>query len=250
MSPSTRLVTIPFSHYCEKARWALDRAGVAYAEAPHLPLASAFFAWRAGGGRTVPVLVAPGQTLSDSTDILHFADAYTPEPRRLFPSHDAEVARWEAHFDKLLGPATRRWAYGFLLEERAFMRDMLRRSGPRWEGSAAALGFPVLRALMKRGMRIDAAGVARSAERIAQVFAEVEATLADGRRYLVGDRFTAADLTFAALAAPAVFPDGYARYVCDFAALPARFRDAVQPFRARPAGGFVARLYASREERA
>ncbi|MCW3023116.1 MAG: Glutathione S-transferase family protein, partial [Conexibacter sp.] len=31
------LVTIPISHYCEKARWALDRAGVAYEERRHLP---------------------------------------------------------------------------------------------------------------------------------------------------------------------------------------------------------------------
>ena len=30
------LVTIPISHYCEKARWALERAGVPYVERPHL----------------------------------------------------------------------------------------------------------------------------------------------------------------------------------------------------------------------
>jgi glutathione S-transferase len=28
--PENRLVTIPISHYCEKARWVLDRAGVPY----------------------------------------------------------------------------------------------------------------------------------------------------------------------------------------------------------------------------
>ena len=31
-----RLITIPISHYCEKGRWALDRAGVQYTEVPHL----------------------------------------------------------------------------------------------------------------------------------------------------------------------------------------------------------------------
>lgn len=198
----------------------------------------------------MPVLVAAGRTLADSTDILHFVDTHTPEARRLFPDHDEEVVRWEAHFDQLLGPATRRWAYGFLLEERAFMRDMLRRSGPRWEGAVAAAGFSALKALMVRGMNITPAGVARSAERLEAVFTEVESALSDGRQYLVGDRFTAADLTFAALAAPAVFPDGYARYVCAFDALPPRFRDAVRPFRERAAGRFVARLYEARQERA
>ena len=29
---AARLVTIPISHFCEKARWALDRAGVDYVE--------------------------------------------------------------------------------------------------------------------------------------------------------------------------------------------------------------------------
>ena len=31
-----RLVTIPISHYCEKARWALDRAGIPYREERHV----------------------------------------------------------------------------------------------------------------------------------------------------------------------------------------------------------------------
>ena len=32
-----RLQTIAFSHYCELARWALDRARVPYVEASHFP---------------------------------------------------------------------------------------------------------------------------------------------------------------------------------------------------------------------
>ena len=31
-----RLLTIPISHYCEKARWALERAGLAYREERHV----------------------------------------------------------------------------------------------------------------------------------------------------------------------------------------------------------------------
>ena len=36
MAEIPTLITIPISHYCEKARWALDRAGVAYRERAHL----------------------------------------------------------------------------------------------------------------------------------------------------------------------------------------------------------------------
>jgi glutathione S-transferase len=31
-----RLVTIPISHYCEKARWSLERAGLEYREERHV----------------------------------------------------------------------------------------------------------------------------------------------------------------------------------------------------------------------
>mgnify|MGYP001462179660 CR=1 FL=1 len=66
MSAVLRLITIGFSHFCEKARWALDRTALEYSEDDHVPL----FHWRAsfgaGGTRTVPVLVTPGRVLKDS----------------------------------------------------------------------------------------------------------------------------------------------------------------------------------------
>ena len=35
-APLLRLITIPISHYCEKARWALDRAALAFREERHV----------------------------------------------------------------------------------------------------------------------------------------------------------------------------------------------------------------------
>src|SRR5687768_16716828 len=67
------LITIPLSHYCEKARWALDRVGLAYREEPHAPLVHRLFTMRKGGG-TVPMLLDGGRRLVDSTDILQYAD--------------------------------------------------------------------------------------------------------------------------------------------------------------------------------
>src|SRR6476660_3987756 len=65
--PDPILVTIPISHFCEKARWALDRAGVAYEERPHVQVIHRFAARRAGGGSTVPVFVrSNGAVLTES----------------------------------------------------------------------------------------------------------------------------------------------------------------------------------------
>ena len=85
-----RLITIPISHFCEKARWALQRAGVAYVEQPHLQMIHVLAARRAGGGRTVPVFVSQdGQVLADSTDILRWADARLPEAHASVPRRGA-----------------------------------------------------------------------------------------------------------------------------------------------------------------
>jgi glutathione S-transferase len=61
-----RLVTIPISHYCEKARWGLERAGLAYREEPHVQGVHRLYARRAGGAMTVPVLVTPDGPIGES----------------------------------------------------------------------------------------------------------------------------------------------------------------------------------------
>ena len=43
-----RLITIGASHYCEKARWAVQRAGLPFREECHPPLFHIFVAKRLG----------------------------------------------------------------------------------------------------------------------------------------------------------------------------------------------------------
>jgi glutathione S-transferase len=75
----------------------------------------------------------------------------------------------------------------------------------------------------------------------------VAARLEDGRRYLCGDAFTAADLAFAALAAPVIVPPEYGTPLPAPDELPAEMAAGVRAFRAHPAGAFASRLF--REER-
>lgn len=80
------------SHYCEKARWALERAGLAYREERHVQAIHWIAARRAGGGRTVPVLVTPEGALGESEEILVWADERTSPEHRLFPADPGERA--------------------------------------------------------------------------------------------------------------------------------------------------------------
>lgn len=61
------LVTIPISHYGDRARWTLDLAGVPYRELHHLQMFSWFAALRRGGRKTLPVVEIDGKVLTDSS---------------------------------------------------------------------------------------------------------------------------------------------------------------------------------------
>ncbi len=253
MTPAT-LITIPVSHFCEKARWALDYAGVPFVEDAHVPLFHRV-AIRRAGGRThsVPFLASAASAASgrevladDSTKILELADARASAERKLYPAGDEgrEVRALEDDLDERLGPHLRRLLYFFLLPHRSLVLHVMDQRTPRWERAALRAGFPVLRAMMRRFMRIDAAGAARSRDHVLETFDAIEQRLASGRRYLVGDRFSAADLTFAALVAPAVRPPGH---VVDFPPIEALAPEAAQLLRetqTRPIGAYVRRMYA------
>ncbi|MBK9034415.1 MAG: glutathione S-transferase [Myxococcales bacterium] len=240
-----RLVTIPFSHYCEKARWALERAGIDFVEDGHLPIYSYLALRRAGAGRTVPTLVTDGgEVVADSTDILRWCDAHgRAEP--LAPAELPEAAELEDDFDRHLGPAARRLGYFHLLPSRGGFYELLERGGvPRWQQRTGRLARPLVVRLLKRGLKIDAAGAARSQVVVDDTFARIAARLADGRRYLCGDRFTTADLTFAALAAPVLLPGSYAAYMPSARHQPPAFVELIAHYRATPAGAFALRIYA------
>ena len=130
------LVTIPISHYCEKARWALERAGVPYRERAHVQGIHRVAVRRAGGRETAPVLVCGDRLLADSADILAFADERAEPARRLYPEDPAaaaEVRVLEREFDERLGPHGRRWMYDRMRGQRGLVLAYNCTGVPGWE---------------------------------------------------------------------------------------------------------------------
>ncbi len=243
-------MTIPISHFCEKARWALDRAGVDYVEQPHLQLIHILAARRAGGGSTVPVFVsATGDVLDDSTAILRWADACVAPERRLYPAGGlgAEAATVEAWLDDGLGPDGRLWMYHELLPVVDEMEPWALAGVPRWERRVFRVSGRAVDHALRRYLRIDSAAAGAALERVDRVFDDIAGRLADARPYLLGDVFTAADLAFAALAAPMLLPERYGSPLPPVEAVPDPVANEVRRLRAHPAGVFADRLYA--EER-
>jgi glutathione S-transferase len=79
--------------------------------------------------------------------------------------------------------------------------------------------------------------------RVLAAFDGIAARLQDGRPYLFGERFTAADLTFAALAAAVVVPPEYGTPLPQPEVLPEPVARDVARFRDHPAGAFALRLF-------
>ena len=101
--------------------------------------------------------------------------------------------------------------------------------------------------VIDRHLDISPATAAESEREVREVFDAVAERLADGRPYLVGERFTAADLTFAALSAPMIMPPEYGVPLPTPDELPAEMAATVRELRAHPAGAHALAMF--RDER-
>jgi glutathione S-transferase len=236
------LITIPISHYCEKARWALDRAGVRYRERAHLQVIHWVPVRRAGGGRTAPVLVCGSTVLPESAEIVAFADS---RGARLYPEDAGlaeEVRALERDFDDRLGPHGRRWMYNELRDRRDLVIKYGPTGVPAWQRWALPVMWPVASRVIDRVLDITPAKAAQSLTEVRAVFDSVAQRL-EGREYLVGAGFTAADLTFSALAAPMVVPREYGVPLPPLDELPAGMVPVVRELRQHPAGRHALEMY-------
>ncbi|MBS2037059.1 glutathione S-transferase family protein [bacterium] len=241
-----RLLTFAPSHFSEKARWALDRAGLVYQEERHTPLLHRLVLRRVGGGKSVPVLVLPGRVLKDSPEILHFADEHLPPDRKLYPDEPELrklVEDYEQRVGKEVGLSVPRWAYFYLLSRRDLMlRLFLPEVGPvqarlfRWL-------FPAIGWLMRKGLGINAEATRRMEARISAHLDQAAALLDGDRQYLFGDRFTAADLSLAALTAPLISVPGYGGTLAPFEEMPAEARPVLEKWRRHPVAAYAERIY-------
>ena len=242
MSTNFRLITIPVSHYVEKVRWALDYLKIPFRESPQMPPFHRG-AVQKYGVTTVPVLVGDSIVKTDSTDILRYLD--TLYPGKLYPA-DPELQELSTELETLLnltlGESTRRWGYSHVLtRELLYPRWTL--GVPFWQKLLFPLIFPKIEPILRESFNITPTSAAESYQEIIRVFDRVSELLSDGRKYLLGDRFSAIDITFAALAVPILQPPEQYTPSTSLDLLPAQMQADIRNCRSTPAGEFGLRLY-------
>jgi glutathione S-transferase len=257
-----RLITIRPSHYNEKARWALDRFGLEYDEEPWMPalhfagtipLSLRHRSGQADRGSSrfsTPMLVtddANDPLLTDSSAIVRFASQRGgADPGFWAP----EATVLDRHFSGRFGADTRRLVYWFLLPNDALLAELADRSVEPGQARTFKRLAPLIRKVLIRRLKVTQAHAERSRQNVLAEFTQISERLSDGRRYLVGDQFSIADLSFAALAALVVRVqphEGYGAWLPALDQGPPEFGELATQLRATLAGEFVLRMFA--EER-
>ena len=108
------LYVFAISHYCEKACWALDYLDIDYEISHVAPGLHRLIAKKLGApGSSLPMLVADGQLVQGSAEIIDWADAAaSTDSKRLTPNHAREEClELEKRLDDVVGVHTRRYYY-------------------------------------------------------------------------------------------------------------------------------------------
>ncbi len=167
-------------------------------------------AWLSRGGqRRLPIARIDGRIVADSTAIIAALEEYKPEPA-LYPADPVDRARaleLEEFFDEEVAPKIRRFVWHHTIGDiEAVSAALFTRPAPMRE-RLLRMGAPLMRPAMRRDFTLtdEAAEAARRA--IVAGMDRLESELQPSG-YLVGDRFSVADLTAASLFTPVLAPAG------------------------------------------
>ena len=212
-----RLYQIPWSHYCDKVRWALDFKQISYELITFNPFGKTKGLERAPKTmrKLTPILEDPNNQdensfQSDSTPILlYLNDRYSQSSKALFPSSTdgkrQQVIDTCLRLDSELGLYVRRLAYVQLIKEKPSAMSILLGEQFSWaynpDDIRSRLISSFVTAPMIARFRLHRIREEQIREKTEQLLLDIGDHLCVND-YLVGQQFTAADLTLCSLVKP------------------------------------------------
>ena len=228
------------------ARLVLAHYGVRYRERDYMPGWGSLVALVRFGTARLPVLSGGGITISSPRPMAEHFEKSVAEERKLIPSpgplRDQVEADWALYNGKM-GGWTAQFAYFHLLPQRRLMTRIFKKPVPPVQSALTGPLYPLLRLVVKAVVGIGPGEAETALGQLRTTFDSTDARIADGRRYLNGDRATLGDIALAAAAAPLLLPRGYTVTMPSLEEMPAPLRSVIEELRQRPTGAFVQRLY-------
>jgi glutathione S-transferase len=199
------------SHYNEKVRWALDHKRWPHRRTSLVPGFHIVRARSLSGQSQLPILELDGQLLLDSTHIIQEVERRQPLPA-LYPEDPAELARaltLEAYFDDEVAPALRLLLWDAYLKHPDLSARLAADGAPDWVRGAWRVLHPVFVPIFRSNIGLNSRTLRLARQRLSGYVTRLEDSVRPSG-YLVGDRFSVADLSVAAvmagLAGPPEFP--------------------------------------------
>ncbi|MBS97828.1 MAG: glutathione S-transferase [Oceanospirillaceae bacterium] len=236
------LYQFKFSHFCEKTRWNLDYKGLPFSVRNLLPGLHLKVTGKLAPKSSVPIIVDNGQVVQGSAQILNYLDEQYPE-YSLTPDDPAlaeEAQAWEQFVDEEIGPTLRLWFYYYALPDRKCALNFLLDGAPWYGRPLFAVIYPKVRAKMIDFMGINAETAAAAKDRFETALDRLDEALA-GKRFLVGDQFSRADLAACALLSPYCAPGRSNREIDSV--FPGPVRELREAHRERPFFKWVNAMY-------
>jgi len=204
----TELYQFAISHYCEKARWALDHKNISYKTRNLLPGPHISQVKKIARKSEVPVLKINGEVIQGSGNIIdyldkHYADAsLTPENE----TEKQEAAEWETLADKQLGIPIRLFIYSTIINDSSKIIPLWTRYGPWYGNLFYKLFFSKVRRAVKKGMNVNPESAKAAKGDIKNAIQTLNNELSE-KRYLVGNKLSRADISVCSMLAPFVLPE-------------------------------------------
>jgi len=202
-----KLLEFPHSHYCEKARWALDYKGILFQAVAIMPGFHIITVRRYGPDNTVPVLLDDKEAIQGSSEIINYLEQKYPS-NPLTPADIKErhaCLDIENIMDKRLGENIRQVLYYRLLAYPDFIRACFTNTMPLIKKMIFTLCYPLLRYKIYQTYVISSAKVEEARREFDIAMGEIEKRLKQ-KKYLVGEKFTRADLSVASMLSLLVMP--------------------------------------------
>lgn len=239
------LVTFPPSLDSELARFLLHHYGIQHREERHTLIFSFFATFAHGFTARFPLCYSESYRLCPVREIVDHFDSLCAADRKLVPldgDGDKIEADW-ALFNDTLAFASAVFAYYHLLPHKDIMVRPLSEGTPDVEVVAVNRGYPIFAGLLRLLLVLTPSRAEEALTRAREVMSAVDERIADGRRYLLGERFTLSDMAFAVAAAPLVLPDSYGGPLPSFDEMPNEVQAVIREARQRPSGQFALRIY-------